>query len=125
MILNEIRFDLNGITDYSLIVALVGYITVFFALVLLYYVFNNIPKVINFWIKQRLRREGKHKGIKDLHISGEVNAAISMAMYLYFNELHDEESHTMTIKRVSKRYSPWSSKIYNLNPYSRISKYRK
>jgi len=121
----QITFDLSGITNFSIIVAIAGYVTVFFALLLLYTVFNNIPKLINYRTKQRLKRAGKKGGDEDTHVVGEVNAAISMAIYLYFNELHDEESHTMTIKRVSKRYSPWSSKVYNLNPYSRITRYRK
>ena len=45
-----------------------------------------------------------------------MNAAISMALYLYMNE-HDEESHTLTIKNVQRSYTPWSSKIYNVNDY--------
>lgn len=41
-------------------------------------------------------------------------AAIAMALYLYFNEIHDEESDIITVKRVSRTYSPWSSKLYNM-----------
>jgi acyl-CoA synthetase (NDP forming) len=41
-------------------------------------------------------------------------AAIAMALYLYFNEMHDEESDIITVKRVSKTYSPWSSKLYSM-----------
>jgi len=49
--------------------------------------------------------------------AGEVNAAIAMALYSYFGELHDRESGIVTIKRVNKPYSPWSSKLYNMrNP---------
>jgi hypothetical protein len=33
---------------------------------------------------------------------------------MYFNEMHDEESDIITVKRVSKTYSPWSSKLYNM-----------
>ena len=47
-------------------------------------------------------------------MTGEVNAAIATALYMYFNELHDDESNIITIKKVSKFYSPWSSKIYGL-----------
>jgi hypothetical protein len=36
---------------------------------------------------------------------------------LYLNEMHDEENHVITIKRASKTYSPWNSKIYGLNNY--------
>lgn len=47
-------------------------------------------------------------------LSGEVSAAIAMALHLYQNELHDEENTVLTIKKVAKSYSPWSSKIYTL-----------
>jgi hypothetical protein len=39
-------------------------------------------------------------------------AAICTALGLFFGELHDKEKYAMTIKRVSRPYSPWSSKIY-------------
>jgi hypothetical protein len=42
-------------------------------------------------------------------------AAISMALHLFINEMHDEESNVITIKRIERRYSPWNSKIYGLN----------
>lgn len=49
--------------------------------------------------------------------AGEITAAIAMALYQHFSELHDRESGVVTIKRVSKPYSPWSSKLYNMrNP---------
>ena len=47
-------------------------------------------------------------------MTGAENAAICTALYLYFSELHDEEKHVMTVKRISKSYSPWSSKIYGV-----------
>jgi len=47
-------------------------------------------------------------------VAGEVFAAISTALYLYETDKHDYESAIITIERVSKRYSPWSSKIYGL-----------
>ncbi|HRZ77979.1 MAG TPA: hypothetical protein P5248_11465, partial [Bacteroidales bacterium] len=69
---------------------------------------------------QRLRRAGKHhQAEKDLNIPAEVSAAIAMALHLHFNAQHDLESNVVTIKRVSKRYSPWSSKIYGLNTYKK------
>ncbi|MCD4746696.1 MAG: OadG family protein [Bacteroidales bacterium] len=117
MIINTISFDFSAITGFEIIVAVVGYVIVFSALVIMYYVYNNIPKLINIKIRQRLEKEGKYKisENEELHIPGDVNAAISMALYLYFNELHDKESNIITIKKVSKQYSPWSSKIYGLN----------
>jgi hypothetical protein len=41
-----------------------------------------------------------------------------MALFLY-NELHDEESNILTIERVSRIYSPWSSKYYNMRKPTR------
>ncbi len=52
-------------------------------------------------------------------ISGEVNAAIAMALYLYTNEIHDQENPVITMIRVSRTYSPWSSKIYGLRKLPR------
>jgi len=52
-------------------------------------------------------------------ISGEVNAAIAMALYMYQSELHDLENTVLTAQKVSRTYSPWSSKIYALRRYPR------
>jgi len=41
--------------------------------------------------------------------------AIAMALHLYYDEVHDDESNVITIKRIERRYSPWSSKIYGTN----------
>ena len=45
---------------------------------------------------------------------GEALAAIGMAMHEYQNESHDIENTVLTILRVTKSYSPWSSKLYGL-----------
>lgn len=50
----------------------------------------------------------------EVEISGELNAAIAMALYLYQTEMHDFENTVLTMKKVSRTYSPWSSKIYTL-----------
>ena len=49
-------------------------------------------------------------------ISGEISAAI----FFYKLEVHDYENTILTIKRIDRVYSPWSSKIYGLtkNPRS-------
>ena len=113
-----ISFDLSALFPDGIIIAVVGYITVFLALVVLYVVFTYLSKVMNYRARKRLRREGQHLAAeeKELFITGDVSAAISMALYLY-HELHDEESNVITIKRVSKTYSPWSSKIYSLRDF--------
>lgn len=118
MLINEITFDLSRVTGFSLTVAIVGYVIVFGALVLLFFVYNMMPKVINFITRRKLRKEGKCDDCEVLNVSGDVAAAISMALYLQL-DLHDEESDVITIKRISKQYTPWSSKIYSTNSYFR------
>jgi glutaconyl-CoA/methylmalonyl-CoA decarboxylase subunit delta len=118
MNLLEITFDLSAITPFSIFISVVGYVTVFLALVILFYVFDAIPKLINIQVRQKLRKQGKIADAdKDLQMVGEVNAAISMALFLYFEEQHDEESRKMTVRNIQKVYSPWSSKVYNMNDY--------
>ncbi len=96
-------------------VAIVGYSIVFVALVLLVIVFTNLPKLLQIKLRQKLAKEGKSRDeIKDLNIEGDVNAAIAMALYMHFNQLHDEESNVITIKKITKKYSPWNSKIYGV-----------
>ena len=46
--------------------------------------------------------------------SGDI-AAIAMALHMFYDEVHDNESNVITIKRIERRYSPWSSKIYGIS----------
>lgn len=97
------------------VLTVVGYMVVFFALVILIFVYKQIPKILNIQTRRRLKKAGKISDAsekKETYISGEVNAAIGMALILYFSEQHDDESNIITIKRVARTYSPWSSKIY-------------
>lgn len=115
----EVVFDLSRITSEFTTLAFVGYVIVFVALISLYFVFHYIPKLLNTITKRRLRRQLRKSGaesgvIEDLTITGEVSAAISTALHLFFNEMHDDEKTVITIKKISSRYSPWSSKIYNV-----------
>ncbi len=101
-------------------IAIIGYTIVFFALVLLYYIFNNLTKLLVWHKKQKLKRENKNHKLKeaDMVVTGEVATAIAMAIYLS-RDLHDNESDILTIKKVSKTYSPWNSKIYGMRFYRR------
>lgn len=44
----------------------------------------------------------------------EVNAAIALALFLHSKQEHDEEYTVLTMRKVSRNYSPWSSKIYGM-----------
>lgn len=94
----------------------------FFALLMLMFLFKSMPRVLNLGLSKKIRevrekaaarRNGDAK--EEKYISGEVSAAIGLALTLYFKEQHDEESGIITIKRVARTYSPWSSKIYGVN----------
>ncbi|MFN3874126.1 MAG: OadG family protein [Ignavibacterium sp.] len=138
MLLNEILQLTQTVTDTSIVkvhrnselfmkidpygvgMTVIGYVIVFIALLLLYIVFYNLTKLITGNIKRTLKKEGQEvDDKKSFEISGEVNAAIAAALYLYYNELHDQENTVLTINRVSRAYSPWSSKIYSLRQYPR------
>ena len=119
ILFGEVVFDLSRITSEFTTLAFVGYLIVFVALIALYFVFHYIPKLLTAMTKRRLKRQLRRRGmeeqvIEDMTITGEVSAAISTALHLYFNEMHDDEKTVLTIKKISSRYSPWSSKIYNV-----------
>lgn len=104
--------------QFGYTVAVVGFLIVFAALTCLVIVFTNAPKLINMKLNKEKLKKKKQKGepetTEDDYIEGNVTAAISLALHMYFNELHDEESNIVTIKKVKKSYSPWSSKIYSV-----------
>lgn len=53
---------------------------------------------------------------KSTAVSSEEEIAAFMALHLYLSQaIHDRESNIITIERIQRRYSPWSSKIYNMN----------
>ncbi|RLD64394.1 MAG: hypothetical protein DRJ01_00925 [Bacteroidetes bacterium] len=104
------------ITNQGYTIAIVGWSIVFIALIILVVVFNNIPKLIHIKIKRNIIKSTRKEVApdEDLCIEADVSAAISMALFLYDNEMHDDEFHVITIKHAAKTYSPWSSKIYGV-----------
>ncbi|MBS4012904.1 MAG: OadG family protein [Bacteroidetes bacterium] len=129
----EVADDLCVFTEndpYGLLMAVLGMSIVFFALVMLFIVFNNTPILFRQAFRDKLKSffsfkkvkvtlsestaAEETKQVKVEEISGEINAAIAAAIYLYRSELHDYEDTILTIKKVSRTYSPWSSKIYGL-----------
>lgn len=92
---------------------------VFSALILLSVCFYFISK---FNARNASRKKMESQGINaaDLHPSdrpegdsGEEIAAIVMAIHDHL-DAHDRESEVLTINKVRKAYSPWSSHIYTL-----------
>lgn len=99
------------------IMAITSMLVVFAALIVLYRIFRTIGKTNQKAVQRKQQKASQAEGVKvveEEEISGEVFAAISTALYMYETEKHDQESAIITIQRVSKMYSPWSSKIYGL-----------
>lgn len=44
----------------------------------------------------------------------EIAAVIAMAIDMHVRDIHDYEKTVLTIQKVMRPYSPWSSKIYGL-----------
>ena len=90
---------------------------VFSALILLsicFYVFGKINANIARRNKAAAHGNADTTDHSDVEIdSSETIAAISMALYQHLNA-HDYEDIVLTINKVKRAYSPWSSKIYTL-----------
>ncbi len=121
-------FDLKSITEThkeyfvpltGVDIAFVGIVVVFLSLIIIAILFTALSNFMVYLQKRRLSRS-KGSAVQDItddavEYSGEINAAIAMALHMYFNEARDEESGVLTINKIQRRYSPWSSKIYNIN----------
>ena len=86
------------------------------ALTLLFFVFKYMGRFhVKAAIKkaERLNAE-KNKEKKARAVTNDELAVIAIALYKHSKILHDKEELTLTINKVSKAYSPWSSKIYGL-----------
>ena len=107
------KHDASGIG-----MAITAMSVVFSGLLLLFISFRLVGKISINLGKLRLEKlKNKHHEIlKDAEheIPGEVIAAISMALHEKQNDVHDIEDTVLTISRVKRSYSPWSSKIYTL-----------
>jgi len=112
--MSTILLNSNNLNTENVIIAIIGIIIVFLSLSVLYLFLKLIPKIIEWQIRGSAKNKGLLNGQKYEQLPSGVDAAISAALFLYFNEIHDEENAIMTIKKVSKTYSPWSSKIYSV-----------
>lgn len=91
---------------------------VFLGLFLLYFIFKQIGKAS---IAASKRNAQKAAGNTKVSVSvdagqesGEIFAAIATALYEMSDDNHDIENTVLTIRKVARTYSPWSSKIYGL-----------
>jgi len=116
MKLLSITFDPSLIDSHILVVSILGYCIVLLALSLMAYALVRFHSIRDLIRTRRMKQKTPPKSAVQVKpiMTGEENAAIAAALFLFFSELHDQEKYVMTIKKVSRTYSPWSSKFYNI-----------
>ncbi len=88
---------------------------VFLGLLLLYLIFKQVGKAAIAASKRNAQKAGAPVSASTPdEVSGEVFAAIATALYEMSDDNHDIEHTVLTIRKVRRAYSPWSSKIYSL-----------
>ena len=88
---------------------------VFLGLLLLFLIFKQVGKAAIAASKRNAQKAGAPVNVNTPdEVSGEVFAAIATALYEMSDDNHDIEHTVLTIRKVRRAYSPWSSKIYSL-----------
>lgn len=105
-----------GIDDAAAVRLLIVLNVILIIIFLLWFIIRTLVPLIRKFLAGREENEtvALHTATETSENSSDTEAAIAMALYLYFNEMHDQESDVITVKRVSKTYSPWSSKLYSM-----------
>jgi len=110
-----VDLDMDQISE-GYVILITGLFIVFSALISLFLFFQFGMGYMLYIYK--IITKGRNRKIEDIKIeadedfTGEIAAAISVAIHMYLNEQHDVENPILTIKQARKQYSPWSSKIY-------------
>lgn len=93
---------------------------VFSGLLILYLCFRLVGKLSTNFSKRNAMKAQKVTDVREAtkehlgEVSGEVIAAITMALHEAQGTDHDVEETVLTISRVKRSYSPWNSKIYGM-----------
>ncbi len=94
---------------------------VFLVLLSLAIIFTQYGRFLSYLQKRRAAKAALAQGgdvskaVENVDHSGEIDAVIAAAVYLYNEELHDEENTVITIKSVERPWTPWNAKFYNMN----------
>lgn len=108
---NFAEMDENGFG--MTIMAMCIVFTALLVLCLSFYAIGKIGSAVSRMNKMRAHGVDKEEKASVKQDSGEEIAAIIMALHEHLNT-HDAESTILTINKVKRAYSPWSSKIYGL-----------
>lgn len=95
-------------------------VVVFLGLILLYVVFKFVGKSAINMSQRRAQKSGAENiPAKGQTEEGAIFAAIATALYEVTEDVHDLENTVLTIHKVTRSYSPWSSKIYGIREFQR------
>lgn len=79
--------------------------------------FNKQSKKNNSSADENIVAKDQAKASENPH--GEIASVIAVAIHLYINQVRAYENNIITIQKIMKPYSPWSSKIYGMRqPHS-------
>lgn len=105
---------------YGIGLAVISISVVFAALILIYFMLKIFGHYANKAEKKNKAAQASATPVatatatndtkEDESATGEEIAAVAMALHLFLNSQHDEESEIITIDNPSKPYSPWSQK---------------
>ena len=111
------------IATHDWVVTVGGFCIVITALVVLFLIFTGFSKLVNHDFKKGKKTtntttQPSTSTAAGWKVDDDLAVVIGLALALA-KDVHDEESGFVTIQRVERRYSPWSSKIYGLNGLNR------
>jgi len=97
-------------------------VVVLVSMTLLFFVFKFMGRQYYFNKKEKATKipdvivnSGGDKKTKG--VTNDQLAVIAIALYKYSEIMHQHEEMVLTINRVSRAYSPWSSKIFGLRQF--------
>lgn len=106
----------------GIVLTMINIVIVSIALTLLFFIFKYMGIFHTRAAEKKIEIKSIEHNGNNKHINGNKKrvvtndelAVIAIALYKYSKSMHDIEELTLTINKVSKAYSPWSSKIYGL-----------
>lgn len=118
LLANEVTAEIPAvgskqIHEYGLVIMAI--LTLIAILASIFFYYRN--RTITDESEGKVMKEAKSAPQLDKKVEGEIHAAIALALHLHNRDVHDFEKLILTMNRVSRNYSPWSSKIYSLRQW--------
>jgi Na+-transporting methylmalonyl-CoA/oxaloacetate decarboxylase gamma subunit len=109
------------------VISVIAMSVVFSLLIILFICFKQLAK---FHVRTSRKKAAAAHGVdidnqEIQHVgeeTGDIYAAIALAIQLYQDDIHDLEDMVVTIEREDKIYSPWSSKVQTLRQIPTVIK---